>query len=57
MIAKLTPQGYEELSRAHLLKPTNNAFGRAVVWCAPAYATKSIIVRNDAEIVRVSLAE
>jgi outer membrane protein assembly factor BamB len=57
VIAKLTPQGYEELSRAHLLEPTNNAFGREVVWCAPAYATKSIIVRNDAEIVRVSLAE
>lgn len=57
VIAKLTPQGYEELSRAHLLEPTNTAFGRAVVWCAPAYATTSIVVRNDAEIIRVSLAE
>jgi outer membrane protein assembly factor BamB len=57
VIAKLSPQGYEELSRVHLLEPTNNAFGRPVVWCAPAYANKSIVVRNDAEIIRVSLAE
>jgi len=57
VIAKLTPAGYEELSRAHLLEPTNNAFGRPVVWCAPAYANKSIVVRNDAEVIRVSLAE
>ena len=57
VIAKLSPQGYEELSRAHLLEPTNNAFGRQVVWCAPAFANKSIVVRNDAEIIRVSLAE
>ncbi len=57
VIARLTPQGYEELSRAHLLEPTNNAFGRPVVWCAPAYANKSIVVRNDAEVIRVSLAE
>ena len=57
VIAKLTPAGYEELSRAHLIEPTNVAFGRPVVWCAPAYANRSIIVRNDAEIIRVSLAK
>ncbi len=57
VIAKLTPKGYEELSRAHLLEPTNVAFGRPVVWCPPAYANRSIVVRNDAEIIRVSLAK
>jgi outer membrane protein assembly factor BamB len=57
VIAKLTPTGYEELSRAHLIEPTNVAFGRPVVWCPPAYANRSIIVRNDAEIIRVSLAK
>lgn len=56
VIAKLSPAGYEELDRAHLLEPTNLAFGRQVVWCAPAYANRSIVVRNDQEIVRVSLA-
>jgi len=57
VIATLTPAGYEELSRAHLIEPTNVAFGRPVVWCAPAYANRSIVVRNDAEIIRVSLAK
>jgi outer membrane protein assembly factor BamB len=57
VIARITPQGYEELSRAHLIEPTNVAFGRPVVWCPPAYANKSIVVRNDAEVIRVSLAE
>jgi hypothetical protein len=57
VIARLSPQGYEELGRTHLLEPTNVAFGRPVVWCAPAYATRAIVVRNDAEIIRVSLAK
>ena len=57
VIAKLTPAGYEELGRAHLIEPTNVAFGRPVVWCPPAYANRSIVVRNDAEIIRVSLAK
>ncbi|MEI6240748.1 MAG: PQQ-binding-like beta-propeller repeat protein [Planctomycetia bacterium] len=57
VIAKLTPAGYEELGRAHLIEPTNVAFGRPVVWCAPAYANRSIVVRNDTEIIRVSLAK
>lgn len=56
VIAKLSPAGYEEIDRAHLLEPTNTAFGRDVVWCAPAYANRSIVVRNDKEIIRVSLA-
>jgi hypothetical protein len=57
VIARLTPAGYEELSRCHLIEPTNVAFGRDVVWCPPAYANKAIVVRNDREVIRVSLAE
>jgi outer membrane protein assembly factor BamB len=57
VIARLTPQGYEELSRCHLIEPTNVAFGRDVVWCPPAYANRAIVVRNDREVIRVSLAE
>ena len=56
VIAKLSPTGYSEIARTHLLEPTNTAFGRNVVWCAPAFANRSIVVRNDKEIVRVSLA-
>jgi hypothetical protein len=55
VIAKLSAAGYEELDRVHLLAPTNTAFGREVVWCPPAYANRSIVVRNDKEIIRVSL--
>jgi len=55
IIARLTPQGYEEISRAHLLEPTNKAGGRSVHWCHPAFANQSVYVRNDREIVCVDL--
>ena len=57
IIAKLSPEKYEELSRAHLLEPDNRDPGRPVVWSHPAFANKSIYARNDQEIVCVSLAE
>ncbi|MDF1850939.1 MAG: hypothetical protein P1U85_08910 [Verrucomicrobiales bacterium] len=46
-----------EISRDHLLKPTNEAFGRPVVWAAQAFAMQSAFPRNDKERIRVSLAE
>jgi outer membrane protein assembly factor BamB len=55
IIAKISPEGYQELARSNIIKPTNNAFGREVVWCAPAFANGSIYVRNDEQIVRVPL--
>lgn len=57
IIAKLSADGYEEFSRAHILEPTHEAFGRAVAWSHPAYANKCAFVRNDKEIVCVSLAK
>lgn len=57
IIAHLSPKGYEELSRCHLLEPTADAFGRPVVWSHPAFAEKCIFVRNDKEIVCASLAK
>jgi outer membrane protein assembly factor BamB len=56
IIAELTREGYKELSRAKIVEPTNEAFGRDVVWTAPAFAMKSAFVRNDEELVRVDLA-
>jgi outer membrane protein assembly factor BamB len=56
IIARLTPQGYEELDRAHLIEPTNNMARRPVVWMHPAFASKCIFVRNDKEIACYSLA-
>lgn len=57
IIARLTPEKYEELGRAHLLEPTGEAFGRSVVWSHPAFADRSIFARNDREIVCASLAK
>jgi outer membrane protein assembly factor BamB len=56
IIARLTPQGYEEIDRAHLLEPTLTSRGRDVVWSHPAFAHRCIFVRNDKEIICVSLA-
>jgi outer membrane protein assembly factor BamB len=57
IIARLDREGYHELSRTHLIEPTGAAQQRKVVWSHPAFANKSIILRNDAEIVSASLAE
>ncbi len=57
LIARLTPQGYNEISRAHLLEPTSDAAGRPVVWSHPAYANRCAYIRNDKEIICVNLAE
>ncbi|QJW97235.1 PQQ-binding-like beta-propeller repeat protein [Frigoriglobus tundricola] len=57
VIGKLTPKGYEEIDRAKVIDQTNNAFGRKVVWCAPAFADKKAYIRNDKEIICVDLAK
>jgi len=56
IIARLTPEGYREISRAKLLDPTNRALRRDVVWSHPAFAYRHIFARNDREIVCASLA-
>lgn len=56
VIAKLTPKGYEELDRAKVIEPTFAAGGRDVVWCHPAFANRCLYVRNDKELICVSLA-
>jgi hypothetical protein len=56
ILARLSPQGYREISRFQLLEPTNAVFGRDVVWSHPAFADRSVFARNDKELVRVRLA-
>lgn len=58
IIARLTPQGYTEIDRAHIIEPTGMVGSprRKVVWSHPAFANRSVYVRNDREIVCVSLA-
>lgn len=57
-IARLTPEGYEPLSHAQLISPTTNQLPRrqGVTWSHPAYANRHIFIRNDQEIISVSLA-
>jgi outer membrane protein assembly factor BamB len=59
IIAKLSPKGYEEIDRAHIIDPTNTMAGRGrlVVWMHPAFADKCVFARNDKELICVSLAK
>ena len=58
VIANLTPEGYQEISRAHILEPNGSDMRqRKIVWAAPAFAEKCVYLRNDTEVVCVSLAE
>lgn len=57
IIGQLSPAGFNELSRTHVIEPSNFAFGREVVWCAPAFANKRMYVRNDKELACVDLAK
>ena len=64
ILARLTPEGYTELDRTALIAPTTRTRGgasgrwgdRGVVWAHPAFANRHIVLRNDQEIVRMSLA-
>jgi outer membrane protein assembly factor BamB len=56
ILARLSPQGYSEISRCQVLEPTNRVFGRQVVWSHPAFADRSVFARNDKELVRIGLA-
>ena len=59
IIAKLAPSGYSEISRQKVIQPTSTPGARrelgAVVWSHPAFANRHIIVRNDQEVIRISL--
>ena len=62
VIAMFSPEGYREVSRTKLIEPTHpyvrrRTSGGAVNWSHPAYANQHVVVRNDNEIVRLSLME
>lgn len=56
ILADLSPKGYRELSRTHLIDPVNTDAQRPVVWSYPAFAGQCVIVRNDEEVICYSLA-
>lgn len=53
--AKLTPQGYEEVSRAKLLEPVYTFSGRKLCWAPPAFANGCAFARNEKEMVCAEL--
>lgn len=62
IIAQFTPEGYVEIDRTPLIEPQTSAgfgprqlFDDTVNWVYPAFANRHLIVRNDSEIIRVSL--
>ena len=57
IIAKLSPAGYEEISKAQLIDPTHDIGARRLVWSHPAFANRSVYLRNDKEIRCYSLAK
>jgi outer membrane protein assembly factor BamB len=60
IIARLAPDGYHEIGRTQLIKPTSRAPNRravgAVNWTHPAYANRHLYTRNDEELIAVTLA-
>ena len=58
LIARLSPEGFEELSRAKLIDPTVDQLSRrdGVCWSHPAYAYRHVFARNDKELVCADLA-
>jgi outer membrane protein assembly factor BamB len=56
ILARLNPQGYEEISRTKLLEPQENTRGRDVLWCHPAFANRCAYVHNGKELICISLA-
>lgn len=55
IFADLSPKGYKEIDRAHILDPVQEARGRQIVWSHPAFARGCVFARNDKEMVCVSL--
>ncbi|MEZ6071742.1 MAG: PQQ-binding-like beta-propeller repeat protein [Pirellulales bacterium] len=58
LITQLSPEGFEEISRAHLIDPTEDQLARrgGVCWSHPAFANRCVFARNDREIVCGDLA-
>ena len=56
ILARLSPKGYRQISRAHLLEPTSPMDEVSGQRFPPAYANRHVFARNDVELVCASLA-
>jgi outer membrane protein assembly factor BamB len=59
IISKLSPDGYQEISRTKLIEPTTGQLESrgGVCWTHPAFAGTCIYVRNDKELVCADLSQ
>lgn len=59
MLGKLSPKGFEELSRHKIIDPTRGQLRQrgGVCWSHPAFSGSDIFVRNDKEIKSWKLGE
>ena len=57
IIARLSSQGFDEISRTQLISPTTVQLRQrgGVCWSHPAFANRHIFARNDTELVCASL--
>jgi outer membrane protein assembly factor BamB len=58
IIARLSPQGFHEISRAKLIEPTLDQLRRrdGVTWSHPAFAYRHVFARNDKALVCADLS-
>lgn len=58
IIGRLSPKGFEEISRANLISPTTAQLGQrgGVCWSHPAFANRHVFARNDEELVCADLS-
>jgi outer membrane protein assembly factor BamB len=53
--AQLSPAGYREMGRSHLIDPTWPFAGTKYVYAPPAFANRHVFARSEAEVVCASL--
>ena len=55
ILGRITPKGFEQISKAKLLETIENTRGRDVLWCHPAFANHRAYVHNGKELICVEL--
>lgn len=56
IISELSPNGFNEISRAKLIEPTKKQLPRGVTWSHPAFANRHVFIRNDKELLCADLS-
>jgi hypothetical protein len=57
ILAALTPARYQQISRTQAIEPTYPFGGHKLAWTPPSFANGHIFVRNDREIICLSLTK